>query len=57
MEKYDILADVCGDRSGKVKVTLKEKKLSDFEQVRVLLAGGKKSGNLYSACNGCTERL
>ena len=37
----DILADVCGDRSGKVKVTLKEKKLSDFEQVRVLLAGVK----------------
>ena len=22
---YDILADVCGDRSGKVKVTLKER--------------------------------
>ena len=37
----DILADVCGDRSGKVKVMLKEKKLSDFEQVRVLLAGVK----------------
>ena len=37
----DILADACGDISGKVKVSLKEKKLSDFEQVRVLLAGVK----------------
>lgn len=37
----NILADVCGDRSGKIKITLKEKKLSEFEQVRVLLAGVK----------------
>ena len=51
----NILADVCGDRSGKIKITLKEKKLSEFEQVRVLLAGVKNQ-EIYILHNFIHER-